>query len=106
MTLELMEKIYVFCHIWAFGGPMIIDKQTDFRKRFSDDFKQTFPTVLYPPEGDVFDYYFDSQTDQHVHWRDFVGEIRARSDWEWSGRDGLHGAQRRDRRQQTYQVPH
>jgi len=70
MTLELMEKIYVFCHIWAFGGPMIIDKQTDFRKRFSDDFKQTFPTVLYPPEGDVFDYYFDSQTDQHVHWRD------------------------------------
>ena len=46
MTLELMEKIYVFCHIWAFGGPMIIDKQTDFRKRFSDDFKQTFPTCL------------------------------------------------------------
>ncbi|KAH8052754.1 dynein light chain binding protein [Aureococcus anophagefferens] len=53
LTPEKMEAVFVFCHVWAFGGAMVIDKQTDFRKRFSDEFLAQFPAVRYPKEGDV-----------------------------------------------------
>ena len=43
-SLENLENVFVFAAIWAFGGPMIIDKSGgDYRKSFSEMFNSTFP---------------------------------------------------------------
>lgn len=71
ITPEKLESIFVFCHVWAFGGALVTDKQNDFRNRFSEDFLATFPGVRIPAkEGTVFDFWFDPAKDEHVHWRE------------------------------------
>jgi len=69
LSVEKYEAVFAFCHVWAFGGALVVDKAQDGRKRFSDEFLAQFPAVRYPKEGDVFDYYYDVQADAHVHWR-------------------------------------
>lgn len=70
-TPEKLESIFIFCHVWAFGGALVTDKQNDFRSRFSEDFLATFPGVRIPAkEGTVFDFWFDPVKDEHVHWRE------------------------------------
>lgn len=31
-TSDLMEQFFVFALMWAFGGPMVIDKSDDYRR--------------------------------------------------------------------------
>ena len=35
MTPESIEMVFDFSAMWAFGGPMIVDKSGDYRKKFS-----------------------------------------------------------------------
>lgn len=31
-TSDLMEQFFVFALMWAFGGPMVVDKSDDYRR--------------------------------------------------------------------------
>jgi len=64
---DTMECIFVYAATWAFGGPMIVDKQADYRKQFSDNFSSIFGQ-RYPKEGLCFDYYYDMETCTFVDW--------------------------------------
>jgi len=72
-TQEVLEMYFIFCAVWAFGGPQVIDKQTDYRFKFSEDFAATFGQK-YPKEGQIFDYFFDHELGEHVHWSTKVSE--------------------------------
>ena len=45
---EVFEANFVFAAVWAFGGALLIDKQTDCRKEFSEWWKRTFATIKFP----------------------------------------------------------
>ena len=67
MTAEIIEMIFAYCAMWAFGGPMNVDKSGDYRKKFSEDFSSAFGSK-FPKEGLCFDYFFDPTIGEYVHW--------------------------------------
>lgn len=71
VTPETIESVFTFSAMWAFGGPMIIDKSGDYRKKFSEDFASTFG-VKFPKEGTCFDYLYDPTLGEHVQWQSMV----------------------------------
>lgn len=71
MTPETIEMIFAFSAMWAFGGPMIVDKSGDYRAKFSEDFASTFG-AKFPKEGLCFDYFYDPKSGEHVHWQSMV----------------------------------
>ena len=71
MTPETVEMIFAFSAMWAFGGPMIVDKSGDYRRKFSEDFATTFG-AKFPKEGVCFDYFYDPATGKHVQWQSLV----------------------------------
>lgn len=64
---EIVENIFIFCVMWAFGGPMVVDKAGDFRKYFSEAFSTQFGQK-FPKERPCFDYVWSFQEDQFVEW--------------------------------------
>mmetsp|Transcript_17270 Transcript_17270/g.33650 ORF Transcript_17270/g.33650 Transcript_17270/m.33650 type:complete len:4514 (+) Transcript_17270:154-13695(+) len=68
---EIFEANFVFAGVWAFGGAMLVDKQMNCRAEFSEWWKRVFPTIKFPKEGTVFDYYPDAQG-KMVPWSDVV----------------------------------
>ena len=73
MTADVIEMIFAYCAMWAFGGPMIVDKSGDYRKKFSEDFTVTFGS-RFPKEGNCFEYYFNTETLEYAHWSSRVKE--------------------------------
>lgn len=68
---ETFENIFIFCVMWAFGGPMIVDKGGNFRHFFSENFNMTFGQK-FPKEQECFSYYWDFETDSWALWYDTV----------------------------------
>ncbi len=57
---HLLEQIFAYACIWAFGGMFVDDKGAMARKVFSARFMETFPKLIPLEEGStVFDYYVD-----------------------------------------------
>ena len=71
LTPETIEMLFAFSAMWAFGGPMIIDKTGDYRKKFSEDYTAKFG-LKYPKDGLCFDFFYDPKTGEHVHWQSLV----------------------------------
>ena len=71
MTPETIEMLFAFSAMWAFGGPMILDKTGDYRKKFSEDFAAKFG-VKFPKDGLCFDYFYDPKLGELVHWQSIV----------------------------------
>jgi len=67
LTSDTIEMIFSFAAMWSFGGPMVVDKTGDYRKKFSEEFAAAFGSK-FPKEGDCFDYYYDVETEGWVHW--------------------------------------
>jgi dynein heavy chain, axonemal len=68
---ETMEQLFVYAACWAFGGPMIVDKQADYRKNFSDSFTLVFGQK-FPKEGLCFDYFYDVEANAFAEWSTIV----------------------------------
>lgn len=66
-TPDVLELVFIYAAVWAFGGAMGVDKQADYRKQFSDAFAMTFGQ-RFPKEGQCFDYYFDVDTLSFLPW--------------------------------------
>ena len=67
LTAEVLENYFSFAVVWAFGGPMAVDKLDNFRRKFSDAYLARFPG-RYPKDGDVFDFRYDHEADACVPW--------------------------------------
>jgi len=70
---DIIENVFLFCLMWAFGGPMVVDKGGDFRKYFSDTLSMTFGQK-FPKEKTCFDYVWNFETDEFVDWSTKVPE--------------------------------
>ena len=73
LSSEIIEMIFAYSAMWAFGGPMIVDKSGDYRKKFSEEFASTFG-AKFPNDGLCFDYFFDSVSFEFVNWQTRVSE--------------------------------
>lgn len=67
VSQESLELVFAYCAMWAFGGPMIVDKSGDYRKKFSEDFASLFGTK-FPKDGECFDYFYDAESGEHKAW--------------------------------------
>lgn len=72
---DVIENLFIFCVMWAFGGPMVVDKGGDFRKFFSENFNTTFGQK-FPKERPCFDYMFSVDDNEFIEWSTKVGEYQ------------------------------
>ena len=77
MTADVLEMAFCFCAMWAFGGPMVVDKSGDYRKKFSEDFSSIFNTKFPKDGGLCFDYFFDPESLEYVHWNTKVSPYKS-----------------------------
>jgi dynein heavy chain len=68
-TKEVIYAYFCFSGMWAWGGPMVTDKQCDYKLKFSEAMRSTFPDYKLPPDGNCFDYFYDVETNSMTHWR-------------------------------------
>ena len=71
-TQVVIERAFVFCVMWAFGGSLGSDKQTDFRKSFSVFLKGLVKAVKFPDTGIALDYIIDLNSGDAISWQDKV----------------------------------
>ena len=75
-TQAILEKMFVYAMIWAFGGPLPEDKVNNFRRNFSRMWVDTFKDVILPlKEGqNVFDLYYNGKSDTFEGWQELCPE--------------------------------
>jgi len=73
---DVIENLFIYALMWAFGGPMVVDKGGDFRKHFSETFSMTFG-AKFPKENTCFDYVYSFAADEFVEWSTMVPEYQA-----------------------------
>eukprot|EP00904_Undaria_pinnatifida_P003126 jgi/Undpi1/12814/HiC_scaffold_7.g02481.m1 len=68
-TVESLEKVFVFCMIWAMGSSLTVsDDGTDYQKLFSDWWRSEWKKVKFPSRETVFDYWLDPETGSFEQW--------------------------------------
>jgi hypothetical protein len=68
---EVYECAFVFSCVWAYGGPLLVDKGKNWREEFSTWWKREFPAPIKFGEtgaGSVFDYFPDLKTGKMTSW--------------------------------------
>jgi len=70
-----LEIYFVFACVWGFGGAMSITSGVDYRKKFSQYWKDTWKTVKFPHRGEVFDVFVDKTKKDFVSWSDIVPDL-------------------------------
>ena len=63
---------FVFAVVWAYGSALFHDGTIDHRAEFSKWFQSEFKSVTYPPNGTVFDFYVDNQSNEYLPWVQLV----------------------------------
>ncbi|CAN0055637.1 unnamed protein product [Heterosigma akashiwo] len=71
LTQDILENAFCFCLVWAFGGPLIVDKGGNYRNNFNETFASAFGQK-FPKEMSCYDYYYDWQDDSFKPWQDKV----------------------------------
>lgn len=57
IELDALEYWFCFCMVWAVGGCLAEVDGVDYRKQFSNWWKQEMKTIKFPSKGTVFDYF-------------------------------------------------
>jgi dynein heavy chain len=66
---ETLHAYFVFCCVWAFGCALTVsDDGEDFKKKFSDWWRETWTKVKFPSRELVFDYWLDPETLKFEQW--------------------------------------
>lgn len=63
-----LEYIFVFACIWCIGGGYIEKEGKDFKKEFSNWWKEKWKVIKFPGKGTVFDYYVDIENSKLDDW--------------------------------------
>ena len=70
---QSVERMFIFSLMWAFGGSLTAEKQTDSRKTFSLFFKGLISkSYKFPDAGVVLDYAIDFASGEAIPWQDKV----------------------------------
>ena len=72
VSADVLEAQFVFATMWAFGGPLIVDKNRNYRKDFHE-FLVSHMVGVYkfpkdPADALCFDFYFDTSNNEFTHW--------------------------------------
>ena len=70
-----LEIYFVFACVWGFGGAMSITSGTDYRRKFSQYWKDTWKAIKFPHRGEVFDVFVEKTKKDFVSWQDIVPEL-------------------------------
>ncbi|CAK9041276.1 unnamed protein product, partial [Durusdinium trenchii] len=72
MTTEeqkvIYESFFTFALMWTLGGAVADDKIVNHRKAFSATLRSMARGVKLPEVGECFDFHFEVQTKEWVHW--------------------------------------
>lgn len=63
-----LEYIFVFACVWAIGAGFMEIEGKDYRKEFSNWWKDKWKTIKYPSRGSVFDYFVDIKNSKLEEW--------------------------------------
>jgi dynein heavy chain len=63
-----LEYVFVFCTVWCMGGGFAELNGVNYRKNFSDWWKDKWKIVKFPAKGTVFDYYIDYEANKPEEW--------------------------------------
>ena len=66
--VKALEYLFVFAAIWCIGGGFAEKDGKDFRKEFSNWWKEKWKTIKFPSKGTVFDYYVDIENSKLEEW--------------------------------------
>jgi dynein heavy chain len=66
--VRALEYIFVFACIWCIGGGYIEKDGKDYKREFSNWWKDKWKTAKFPTKGTVFDYYVDLETNKLEDW--------------------------------------
>lgn len=71
------DLLFAFCAIWSMGSILTEKDGPDFRKIYSDYFRNNFKQFRIPPKGTVFDYYviIDPENSRFEEWSKKIKEI-------------------------------
>lgn len=74
------EQLFVFCAVWCLGAGFGEKDNINYRKQFSNWWKDKFKTVKFGA-GSVFDYYVDLEHGQLREWKNMdTGDILSKID--------------------------
>ena len=71
-TQEVVEGIFSYACIWAFGGALIEGSTTSGRSTFSEGWAMEFKPTWLLKDASVFDYFFDTKSLGFVPWSSLV----------------------------------
>ena len=60
--------VFVFCCVWCLGGGFDEKDGINYRRSFSNWWKDKFKTPRFPSKGSVFDYYVDLENSAFAEW--------------------------------------
>ncbi|KAL7504168.1 hypothetical protein ACHAXN_005961 [Cyclotella atomus] len=64
-----IETAFVYCAVWALRSSLTTaDDGTDYRKLFSEYWRDEFKDLKFPSRDTVFDYWFDPGSNTFVSW--------------------------------------
>ena len=69
-----LEYIFVFACVWSIGAGFTEFDGKDYRKEFSNWWKDKWKTIKFPSRGTVFDYYVDIQNSKLEEWSKLLGK--------------------------------
>ena len=61
--------------MWGFGGAFTISSGIDYRKKFSQWWKDTWKDIKFPHRGEVYDVFVDKAKKDFVSWSEIVPEL-------------------------------
>jgi len=66
--VRALEYIFVFACIWCIGGGYIEKDGKDYKREFSNWWKDKWKTAKFPTKGTVFDYYINLESNKPEDW--------------------------------------
>ena len=72
---SMLEIYFVFAAVWGFGSAFSITSGTDYRKKFSQYWKDTYKTIKFPHRGEVYDVFVDKAKKDFASWSEVVPEL-------------------------------
>jgi dynein heavy chain, axonemal len=68
----VLERIFLYCLIWSFGGALASDKPhslNDNRRMFNVFIKNLVKSIRFPDNGQIYDFYIDPVTAELIPWQ-------------------------------------
>ena len=56
---KMMESLFIFAMVWAVGSGLCEKDGIEYKKNFSQWWKNTFKGIKFPAQKSIFDYYVD-----------------------------------------------